>query len=104
MDKDTVEGTLNQASGAVKDIAGKVTGDQKLQAEGFVDNLMGKAQAAIGDVKQALDHRYDYIAESPTLTALTETTKRHPLGVLAATAALVFLATRALSSRPVYRR
>ena len=34
MDKDRIEGAAKQVKGAVKDMAGKVTGDTKLQAEG----------------------------------------------------------------------
>ena len=34
MDKDRVKGSAQQAKGAVKEAAGKVTGDAKLQAEG----------------------------------------------------------------------
>jgi len=32
MDKDRIEGSANQAKGAIKETAGKVTGDAKLQA------------------------------------------------------------------------
>ena len=37
MDKDRIEGSANQAKGAIKEAAGKVTGDAKLQAEGAAD-------------------------------------------------------------------
>jgi uncharacterized protein YjbJ (UPF0337 family) len=32
MDKDRIKGSAEQAKGAVKEVAGKVTGDQKLEA------------------------------------------------------------------------
>ena len=51
MDKDRVEGAFEQAKGAVKEAAGKVTGDQKLQAEGKADKVAGKAQSTVGGVK-----------------------------------------------------
>jgi uncharacterized protein YjbJ (UPF0337 family) len=54
MDKDRVEGSLKQAKGAVKDAAGKLTGDSKLQAEGKADKAEGKIQNAVGGVKDAL--------------------------------------------------
>ncbi|MFZ4405992.1 MAG: CsbD family protein, partial [Paracraurococcus sp.] len=44
MDKDRIEGAAKQVKGAVKDMAGKVTGDAKLQAEGKADKAEGKVQ------------------------------------------------------------
>jgi uncharacterized protein YjbJ (UPF0337 family) len=59
MDKDRIEGTAKQAKGAVKDAAGKITGDSKLQAEGKADKAEGKIQNAVGGLKdkarEALD-------------------------------------------------
>jgi uncharacterized protein YjbJ (UPF0337 family) len=54
MDKDRIEGSANQAKGAVKEAAGKVTGDAKLQAEGAADKAAGKVQNAIGGLKDSL--------------------------------------------------
>jgi uncharacterized protein YjbJ (UPF0337 family) len=51
MDKDRVEGSWKQAKGTVKDAAGKVTGDAKLEAEGKADKVEGKVQNAIGGLK-----------------------------------------------------
>jgi len=34
MDKDRISGAADQAKGSIKETAGKVTGDSKLQAEG----------------------------------------------------------------------
>jgi uncharacterized protein YjbJ (UPF0337 family) len=51
MDKDRIKGAFDQAKGAVKEAAGKVTGDQKLQAEGTADKVAGKAESAVGGVK-----------------------------------------------------
>ena len=53
MDKDRINGSANQAKGAVKEAAGKVTGDAKLQTEGKTDKIKGKAQNAIGGIKDA---------------------------------------------------
>jgi uncharacterized protein YjbJ (UPF0337 family) len=39
--------------GAVKDTAGKVTGDKKLQAEGKLDKAKGSVHNVAGDVKDA---------------------------------------------------
>jgi uncharacterized protein YjbJ (UPF0337 family) len=54
MDKDRIEGSANQAKGAVKQGAGKLTGDAKLQAEGAADKAKGKVQNAIGGMKDEL--------------------------------------------------
>jgi len=54
MDKDRIEGAGKQVKGAIKDAAGKVTGDRKLQAEGKADKLVGKVQDEVGKAKDAL--------------------------------------------------
>ncbi|MBV9251371.1 MAG: CsbD family protein [Acetobacteraceae bacterium] len=51
MDKDRVSGTAHQAKGAVKDAAGKVLGDTKMQAEGKTEKAAGKVQSAVGGAK-----------------------------------------------------
>jgi uncharacterized protein YjbJ (UPF0337 family) len=54
MDKDRVEGVMHQAKGAVKEAAGKVTGDKKIEAEGAAEKAAGKVQNAAGGVKDAV--------------------------------------------------
>jgi uncharacterized protein YjbJ (UPF0337 family) len=54
MDKDRIEGSVEQAKGKVKDVAGKVTGDAKLEAEGKAEVTAGKIQNAVGGLKDAL--------------------------------------------------
>jgi len=54
MDKDRIKGMGDQAKGAVKDAAGKVTGDTKLQAEGKMDKAKGKVENAVGGAKDSL--------------------------------------------------
>lgn len=53
MDKEHVRGAADKAKGAVKDAAGKVTGDKQMQAEGKTDKAKGAAHQAVGDVKDA---------------------------------------------------
>ena len=53
MDKDRVQGAAHQAKGAVKDAAGKLTGDKQMQAEGKIDKAKGAAREALGDAKDA---------------------------------------------------
>ena len=54
MDKDRIKGSAEQAKGAVKEVAGKLLGDKKLEAEGKTDKAVGKVQNAIGGVKETL--------------------------------------------------
>jgi len=54
MDKDRIEGAANQAKGSLKQAAGKLTGDAKLQAEGTADKAAGKVQNAVGGLKDSL--------------------------------------------------
>jgi uncharacterized protein YjbJ (UPF0337 family) len=54
MDKDRIEGAGNQVKGSIKQAAGKVLGDTKLQAEGTADKLKGKVQNAVGGAKDAV--------------------------------------------------
>jgi uncharacterized protein YjbJ (UPF0337 family) len=54
MDKDRIEGSATQAKGALKQAAGKITGDAKLQAEGSAEKTKGKLQNAVGGAKDAL--------------------------------------------------
>lgn len=53
MDKEHIKGAADKASGAVKDAAGKVTGNEKLRAEGAIDKAKGEAREFIGDAKDA---------------------------------------------------
>jgi len=54
VDTNRVEGVGHQIKGAVKEAAGKVTGDAKLQAEGTAEKLGGKAQNAVGGAADAV--------------------------------------------------
>jgi uncharacterized protein YjbJ (UPF0337 family) len=54
MDKDRIKGSAQQAKGTVKEVAGKVTGDAKLEAEGKSDKISGKVQNAVGGLKDTL--------------------------------------------------
>jgi uncharacterized protein YjbJ (UPF0337 family) len=54
MDKDRVKGSGQQAKGKVKEVAGKLTGDAKLESEGKADKAAGKVRNAIGGIKDTL--------------------------------------------------
>ena len=53
-DKEHVKGAADKAKGAVKDAAGKMMDDKKLQAEGKMDKAKGSAREALGDAKDAV--------------------------------------------------
>lgn len=53
-DHDRIEGAAKNIGGNIKEAAGKVTGDEKLKAEGRAEQVEGKVQNAVGGVKDSL--------------------------------------------------
>ena len=53
MDREHIKGAADKAKGAIKDTAGKMMDDKKLQAEGKLDKAKGAAHNMAGDVKDA---------------------------------------------------
>ncbi len=54
MNKDRIQGSVEQATGKVKEVAGKAVGDSKLETEGKVQQVAGKVQNAVGGFKDAV--------------------------------------------------
>jgi uncharacterized protein YjbJ (UPF0337 family) len=54
MDKDRIKGSAEQAKGIVKETAGKVVGDSKLEAEGKAERAKGEIRNAAGGLKDSL--------------------------------------------------
>jgi uncharacterized protein YjbJ (UPF0337 family) len=54
MDKDRVEGKVDDIKGRVKRQVGEWTGDENAQAEGTMDQAKGKVQNAFGKAKDAV--------------------------------------------------
>ena len=52
MNKDQVEGRVEQAKGHVKDAVGNVTGNRQMESEGEAQQVTGKTQAGYGDAKE----------------------------------------------------
>lgn len=52
MNKDQIEGRVDQSMGKVKEVAGKLVGNEKLQTEGLADQAKGKVQTVYGDTKE----------------------------------------------------
>jgi len=59
MNKDQIKGRVEQVKGSVKEQAGKVVGNTKLQSEGTVDKAAGKVQATYGDAKEKVKSAID---------------------------------------------
>ena len=54
MNKDQVNGRATEVKGNVKEAAGKLVGNTKLETEGKIDQLKGTVQAEFGDKKAAV--------------------------------------------------
>ena len=53
MSTNRVEGAVDKGVGAVKEAAGKATGDRELEAKGAGERTMGKVQKGVGNLKDA---------------------------------------------------
>lgn len=54
MDKEHVKGAVDEGKGKLKEAAGHVSGNKKLEAQGKMDQIKGKAHTATGDAKDAV--------------------------------------------------
>jgi uncharacterized protein YjbJ (UPF0337 family) len=54
MNKDRIRGSAQQVKGKMKEVAGKVTGDRKIEGQGKADQLKGKVRSAVGGLKETL--------------------------------------------------
>ncbi|HVK55525.1 MAG TPA: CsbD family protein [Burkholderiales bacterium] len=54
MNKDQVKGRIKEANGKVKEVAGKMVGNKRLQEKGRIQKAAGIAQADIADAKNDL--------------------------------------------------
>jgi uncharacterized protein YjbJ (UPF0337 family) len=50
--KDKVEGTFHEVKGKVREMAGKITDNPKLEMKGKAEKIAGKVQEKLGDVKK----------------------------------------------------
>jgi uncharacterized protein YjbJ (UPF0337 family) len=53
MDREHVKGAADKAKGAIKEGAGKLSGDKDMEIEGKIDKAKGSVHNAAGDVKDA---------------------------------------------------
>ena len=63
MNKDQVKGRLEQAKGKIEEVAGKVVDNDRLEAEGKADQIVGKVQARFGDTKEAVKDKAQRIVD-----------------------------------------
>jgi uncharacterized protein YjbJ (UPF0337 family) len=54
MDKDRVKGAAKNTTGKMKEAAGKMTGDSKMQAEGKMNRASGNVQNTVGTAKDKM--------------------------------------------------
>jgi uncharacterized protein YjbJ (UPF0337 family) len=59
MDKNRIEGAGRKFAGGAKETLGKMTGNDKLKAEGKVEKAGGKVQEGVGKAADALRHERD---------------------------------------------
>jgi uncharacterized protein YjbJ (UPF0337 family) len=112
MDQNRVEGVTRAVGGKLEAAVGSLTGDAKLQSDGFVDKAVGKAQNVYGSAKDTMrDAANEYggglldtVEEYGDL--LAEKVDERPLMAVLIAAGVGFLL--ALATRPgpnvVYRR
>lgn len=56
MNKDQVKGRAREAKGKLKEATGKLIGNKDMETDGKIENVVGKAQAKYGDLKNDLKH------------------------------------------------
>ncbi len=52
---DQIEGKLHEVKGKIKETAGRVAGDPDLESKGQVENLAGKLQSKVGQIKKVFE-------------------------------------------------
>lgn len=55
MNDDKIKGTIDDAAGRAKRQVGEWTGDTKTQAEGAAQQVKGKAEKVVGNVRDAVN-------------------------------------------------
>ncbi len=54
MNEDRIDGALKKVGGDLKEGAGKILGDTKLETEGKAEKVEGKVQNTVGGAKDAI--------------------------------------------------
>ena len=64
INKDEVKGKFEQAKGTVKDKAGELTGNERLEAEGEAEHAEGEVQESWGKVKRNVSSAVESVADA----------------------------------------
>jgi uncharacterized protein YjbJ (UPF0337 family) len=93
MDEDRVTGTVEDIKGQVKEGAGKVLGDTKMEAEGYADQMIGAAQKTFGQARDTVREAASSMqAQASTIGEyLDETIQERPLTALLAAGAVGYV-------------
>jgi uncharacterized protein YjbJ (UPF0337 family) len=66
MDKEHVKGAADKTAGKIKEVAGHVTGNKKLETRGKADQGKGAAHNLAGDAKDAGKEAIDSVKNAPS--------------------------------------
>jgi uncharacterized protein YjbJ (UPF0337 family) len=66
MNEQYVKGAADKVTGKIKEFAGRVTGNKKLETEGKVDQLKGAVHNAVGDVRDAGNEAIASVKNAPS--------------------------------------
>jgi uncharacterized protein YjbJ (UPF0337 family) len=66
MNEQHAKGAADKAVGKIKEVAGRVTGNKKLETAGKVDQVRGAAHTAAGDTKDAGKKAIDSVKNAPS--------------------------------------
>ncbi len=116
MDENRLEGTARNIGGKVESLAGDMTGDTKLKADGAMDKAGGKVQRAYGQAKDTVRDAVDNISSGQGSQLLdqveeygdmiAEKVDERPITAVLIAAGIGFLLAMATKPAPqvVYRR
>jgi uncharacterized protein YjbJ (UPF0337 family) len=68
MNKDKVKGTMDDAAGRAKRQVGEWTGDTRTQVDGATQQVKGKVEKAVGNIKDAAHDANDRMKSDPAMS------------------------------------
>ena len=66
MNEQHAKGAADKVAGKIKEFAGRVTGNKKLETKGKVDQVKGAVHNLAGDVKDAGKEAIDSVKNAPS--------------------------------------
>jgi uncharacterized protein YjbJ (UPF0337 family) len=66
MNEQLAKGAADKVAGKIKEFAGRVTGNKKLETEGKVDQVKGAIHNATGDAKDAGKKAIEAVKKAPS--------------------------------------